>query len=172
MGVNVPYQRRELIASMTDLNAKLEKNEVMYEGDIESIFFAMHPHSNEALAGRRLLNGSADIKDRLSKDDEVVRFIQQQTSDPNALVVVSYGGGHMAGFYRQLERAGVNTTPPIMPYLGKDHFKCMKPEDLVCMQVEGVGADAQRFLDNQFAGSFLRRSTPQIKIPDIYELKP
>lgn len=167
---NSPYQKKELIASIVDLNLKLEKNEVIYEGDIDSIFFAMHPHSNEALAGR-LLNPSVDIKDRTSKDDEVVRLIQRETSDPNALVVVSYGGGHIAGFYTQLERAGVNTTPPIMPYLGPDHFKCMKPEDLVCKQAEKLGPEAHKFLDDQFKDPS-GKDIPQIKIPNIYDLKP
>lgn len=172
MGEYSPYQRHELVVSIANLNSKLEKNEGLNEVDIESIFFAMHPHSNEALAGRPLLNGSVNINDRLSKDDEVVRLIQKETSDPDALVVVSYGGAHIAGLYRGLERAGINMAPPIMPYLGKDHFRCMKPEDLVCMKGESAADLVQRFTDNQFKGSFFRREIPQIKIPDIHELKP
>jgi hypothetical protein len=170
--VTAPYQRKELVLSIAQLSAKLEKNEVINESDIDSIFFAMHPRANEALAGRPLIDGYLHVQDRISKDDEVVRLIQQETYDPNALVVVSYGGAHMAGLYKQLEKAGVNTTPPIMPYLGPDHFKCMKPSDSVCMGLEGLAGEAQKFLDDQFKGSLLRRDTPQIKIADIYELKP
>lgn len=161
-----PHQKKELIESIVNLNSKLEKNEVVYAGDIKDIFYAMHPHSNEALANRGVLKASVGLGDRISKDDEVVRLIQKEASDPNALVVVSYGGGHIAGLYKQLERAGVNTTPPIMPYLGADHFKCMKPEDFVCKQSEGIAGEAQEILNNQF------KDIPQIKIPNIYDLKP
>jgi hypothetical protein len=161
-----PFQRRELVESISRLNSKIEKNQVIYEKDIRHVFYAMHPHSNEASANRGALGEYVGLGDRISKDDEVVRLIQKEVSDPNALVVVSYGGGHIAGLYKQLERADVNTTPPIMPYLGEDHFKCMKPENVVCKQSEGMAGNAQEILNNQF------KDIPQIKIPNIYDLKP
>lgn len=174
LGDRFPYQRQELVKSMAHLNSKIEGRLNIYEGDVENLFFALHPDYNQMHAGgmlqKNILVGDMDLTERISKDEEVVRRVQQEVSDPDALVIVSYGGVHMAGFYKQLVSAGVNPTPPIMPYLGEDHFKCYQPDVEICMKYQSEPEPLKDILDGQFKEPFYRPDTPQIKIPDIYGL--
>jgi len=166
MGAN---QRREYLEDSTKITAKMQSGQPIYERDIKFLYNDMHPQYNDfvlySIATKDPAQNNRDMAVRASKDDEVVRLIQAETSAPDTLVVVSYGILHMKEFHKSLERAGVNPSPVITPYLGDDHFNCEKPENQICNDIGKNPNEVKDEFDKSLKG------VPVVNIPNIYGMK-
>lgn len=163
-----PLQKKEFTEDMEKIQGMMAAGKTVSKQEIKWLHYDLQPKANQGLALNAELEKTSinfDVDNRISKDEEVVRSIQKEASDPNALIVVSYGAAHMPGFYNQLKAVGLAPTNPIVPFMGEDHFKCLKPDDPTCAYIGGIKGQMKQDIEGMFQG------VPHVKIPNIYEMR-
>lgn len=166
MGAASAEQKAAYLESKTALLASIESGSPINKTDIYDLYDTMNPlygHYLDHWKNRDAINIDMNTGVRTAHDDQVVEAIRNVVEQPNTRLYLLYGEGHAGGPHGMMAQFAQNgvSAELIVPYLGKDHFTCMKPDNADCMNTEKHQQGIKDFLDGQLS------KTSYTEIPDM-----